>query len=89
MFAGPRCIEYAGPERLLDLLKAPNCMPVIQRKTRAIVRIELMAHGDDTRLPSRRGNDQTLTYRSDDEQNPAGVWALKRLVLVGSGNADV
>jgi len=83
VFAGPRCIEYAGPERLRRLLQAPNAVPVIQRKTRTVVRVELQQHGDDSRLPSARGNDQTYTYRSEDDRNPRGVWALKRLYLAG------
>jgi hypothetical protein len=81
VFAGPRCIEYAGPERLVRLLAAPNAIPIIQRKTRAVVRVELLAYGDDSRLPSVGGNDQTFTYRSEDERNPRRVWAFKRLFL--------
>ena len=84
VFAGPRCIEYAGPERLVRLLAAPNAIPIIQHKTKTVVRVELLSYGDDTRLKSKQTNAQNLTYRSEDEWNPPGVLALKRLFLTGT-----
>jgi hypothetical protein len=81
VFAGPRCIEFAGPERVSRLLEARNATAVIQRKTGKVVELQLLEHGDDSRLRAHAGNDQSLTYRSESDDNPPGVWALKRLLL--------
>ena len=81
VFAGPRCIEYAGPERVFQLIRACNASFVRKRKTDKIVEIQLFEYGDDSRLPAARRNDQSYTYRSEDDVNPPGVWALKRILL--------
>jgi hypothetical protein len=39
--AGPRIVEIAGPERVRQLLAAPNAVAVRKRKTGAIVAIQL------------------------------------------------
>jgi hypothetical protein len=56
--AGPRIVEIAGPERVRQLLAAPNAVAVRKRKTGAIVAIQLLDFGDNLRLPSRYGNPQ-------------------------------
>jgi hypothetical protein len=53
------------------------------RKTKAIAVIQLLAHGDDTRLRSRCGNPQALSHTAETDENPRGVWALKKLQLIG------
>jgi len=82
VFAGPKCIEFAGPERVAWLVKAHNAVPVIQRKTRNVVEVQLLDYGDCTRLPAHTANDQTYTYRFEDDSNPRGVWSLKPMNLV-------
>src|SRR5215472_13229743 len=79
VYAGPRCIEFAGAERARHLIAARNATAIIQRKTRRVVEIQLLEHGDDSRLKAAHRNDQILSYRTEDEINPPGVWALKRL----------
>jgi hypothetical protein len=76
---GPRLLEMAGPERVRELLKAPNVKPIVRKKTGAIVVLELLPHGDDTRLRSRYGNPQALVHDAETDENPRGVWALKKL----------
>jgi hypothetical protein len=81
--AGPRLLELAGPERVRELLKAPNAKPIIRKKTGAIVVIEILPHGDDSRLQSRAGNPQRLSHDSETDENPRGVWAFKELQHAG------
>jgi hypothetical protein len=73
----------AGLERVLALLEAPNAVPVRVRKTQAIAAIELLNYGDDTRLQSRYGNPQALVHTAETDENPRGVWVLKKLQLIG------
>lgn len=72
-------IELAGAARALRILKAPNAEAVRRHKDRAIVQINLVAHGDDTEMKPRRGNPFAYSYDGETENNPANVWALKRL----------
>jgi hypothetical protein len=81
VMAGPRCIEFAGPERVRRLLVAPNVRVIRRRKDRAVVEIQLAAHGDDSHLPSKRGNPQKLSHQAETDTNPRRVWMLKRLEL--------
>jgi hypothetical protein len=71
--SGPRLIEIAGLERVLALLEAPNAKPIIRKKTGAIVVIEILPHGDDSRLQSRYGNPQALSHDAETDENPRGV----------------
>jgi hypothetical protein len=77
--SGPRLLEMAGMERVLALLEAPNAVPVRVRKTKAIAAIQLVAYGDDTRLRPRCGNPQALSHTGETDENPRGVWTLKKL----------
>ena len=54
--AGPRLIEFAGPERVRRLLQAPNARIVRRHKDRAIVCIVLEPYGDDSGIHERNGN---------------------------------
>jgi hypothetical protein len=77
--AGPRLIEFAGPERVRRLLPAPNAVAVRKRKTKAIVAIVLESYGDDSRLDTRNGNPQKLSHNSETAENPRRVWTFKKL----------
>jgi hypothetical protein len=72
-------VEIAGPERVRQLLAAPNAKIIRKRKTGAIVAIQLLDFGDNLRLPSRYGNPQMLSHNSETPENPPRVWAFKRL----------
>jgi hypothetical protein len=80
--AGPRLIEFAGPERVRSLLLAPNARAVRQRKTQAIVAIVLDCYGDDSRLHTRGGNPQKLSHNAETAENPPRVWTFKKLEQV-------
>jgi hypothetical protein len=77
--AGPRIVEIAGPERVRQLLAAPNAVAVRQRKTGAIVAIQLLDFGDNLRIPGKYGNPQRLSHNAETPENPPRVWAFKRL----------
>jgi hypothetical protein len=77
--AGPRLIEFAGPERVRRLLAAPNAVAVRHRKTQDIVAILLEPHGDDSCLHARGGNPLQLSHNHETDTNPRRVWELKRL----------
>jgi len=79
IMAGPRCIERAGPERLLRLAGAPNIQVVRQRKTGNIVEVQVLEFGDDSRLPSKYGNPFKLSTDYETPDNPPNVWTLKKL----------
>jgi hypothetical protein len=49
--------------------------------------LELLPHGDDTRLQPRYGNPQALVHDAETDENPRGVWALKKLQLIGWGRS--
>jgi hypothetical protein len=85
--AGTRLIEFAGPERVRQLLLPPNARAVRRRKG-ALVEIQLAVHGDDTRIRSRKDNPQALVHRAETEENPRRVWALKKLVDVTAPDAE-
>jgi len=48
-------------------------------KTGRFAAIQLLAHGDDSRLRSRYGNPQRLSHDSETDENPPRVWTLKKL----------
>jgi hypothetical protein len=77
--AGPRIVEIAGPERVRQLLAAPNAVAVRKRKTGDIVAIQLLDYGDNLRVPSKYGNPQRLSHNHETPDNPHGVWTFKRL----------
>ena len=77
--AGPRLIEFAGPERARQLLMAPNAIAVRKRKTQAIVAIVLEPYGDDSRLHTRNRNAQKLSHNCETAENPRRVWTFKKL----------
>jgi hypothetical protein len=77
--SGHRLLEMASLERVRTLLRGANAVPVRARKNRAIAAIELLAHGDDSRLRSRYGNPQRLSHDNETDENPPRVWTLKKL----------
>lgn len=79
VMAGPRLIEFAGPERVRQLLAAPNAVAVRARKTGDVVAILLETWGDDSRLRARDANPQRLSHRSVTEDNPNRCWTFKKL----------
>ena len=68
--AGPRIVEIAGPERVRQLLAAPNAVAVRKRKTGAVVAIQLLEWGDDFRLHTRDGNPRKLSHCHETPENP-------------------
>src|SRR5262249_47099306 len=60
VMAGPRCIEFAGPERVRKLIAASNVKVIRKRKMGSIVEIQLLEYGDDSRTPCKYGNPQKL-----------------------------
>jgi hypothetical protein len=82
--AGPRIVEIAGPERVRQLLTAPNAVTVRKRKTGAVVAIQLLDFGDNLRIPSKYGNPQKLSHNSETPENPRRVWTFKRLPAPGA-----
>jgi hypothetical protein len=85
--AGPRCLEFASPERVQRLIAASNVKIVRKRKTGSIVEVHLLEFGDDFRLPASHANPQRLSHNHETEDNPARVWTLKKLVDVSAGQA--
>jgi hypothetical protein len=55
VMAGPKCIEFAGPERVRKLMQAANVKVIRKRKTGPVVELQLLEYGDDSRAPSRCG----------------------------------
>ena len=86
--AGCRLIELAGPARARRLAQAANVEVIRKRKTREIVEIHLLDHGDDSRQKASWTDPRKLSIRAETDENPAGVWMLKRLMLVGSGRGE-
>jgi hypothetical protein len=82
--AGPRIVEFADPERVRRLLSAPNVKIIRKRKTGAIVAIQLLEWGDDSRLHTRDGNPQKLSHNHETPENPPRVWTLKKLADVSA-----
>jgi len=77
--SGLRCLELAGPERIAQLLKAPNTKAVRRRKDGKVVEIQFIEHGDDSRVPARQGNPRRYSHDHETDQNPANNWMLKHL----------
>jgi hypothetical protein len=79
VIAGPRLIEFAGPERVRRLAAAPNAKVIRKHKTKEIVAIILEPYGDDTRVHERNGNPQRLSHNAETAENPRRVWTFKKL----------
>jgi hypothetical protein len=82
VMSGPRIIELAGPERVSRLVEGCNVKVIRKRKTGAIVELQILPHGDDSRMPPKWGNPQKLSHRAETDDNPAGSWMFKRLAGV-------
>jgi hypothetical protein len=72
VMAGPKCIEFAGPERVRKLMQAANVRIIRKRKTGPVVELQLLQHGDDSRIPSKWGNPRKLSHNHETPDNPAG-----------------
>ena len=83
--AGCRLLEFAGPARARRLAKAANAKIVRKKKTGEIVEIHLLDHGDDSRRKQAWVDPRKLSIRAETDENPAGCWCLKHLILVSSG----
>jgi hypothetical protein len=83
VYAGPRIREFAGPERVRRLLAAPNVRPVVKHKTGAVVGVELLEWGDDSRLDARGGNPLRLSHNHETPENPPRCWMFKQLTVEG------
>lgn len=78
VFAGPRLLELADPQRVQVLLRAPNVRAILRHK-KTLVELQVMDHGDSSRIAPRWGNPQKLSHNSETPTNVQGVWELKRL----------
>ena len=91
VISASRLIEFAGPVRARRLAKGFNVRVVRKRKTGEIVEIHLLDHGDDSRRKQLDSDPRKLSVKCETDENPQGVWTLKRLVLVdpdsGTGSA--
>jgi hypothetical protein len=45
--------------------------------------LEILQHGDHTRLQQRYGNPQRLSHDAETDENPRRVWTFKRLPHAG------
>jgi hypothetical protein len=77
--SGPRCLELAGPQRLLCLIKAPNVEVIRRRKDHKIVELQVHEFGNDSAIPSTGGNASTESYDHETETNPQNCWTLRGL----------
>jgi hypothetical protein len=73
----------ASLERVRVLLRGANAKPVIARETKAIAAIQLLVHGDDSRLRPLSGNPQALSHNAETDENPRRCWTFKRLPHAG------
>jgi hypothetical protein len=63
VMSGPRVLERAGPERVRQLLLAPNCKAIRRGGKRGpLVEIQLCDFGNDARIRSKRGNPLKLSH---------------------------
>lgn len=76
---GPRCLELAGPQRLLCLLKGPNVEVIRRRKDHKIVELQIHEVGDDSMELSRGGNASTNSHNKETVTNPPRCWTFRRL----------
>jgi hypothetical protein len=63
--SGPRLLEWADPQRAAALLRAPNVRPILKHK-KYLVEIQVLVHGDDSRVRRREGNPQALVASGRD-----------------------
>jgi len=81
--AGPRLVEMADPQRAEVLMRAPN-VRVILRHGRTVVEIQLLDHGDASRIPPKLGRPQKLSTNFESSDNPPRVWKFKRVQVAGT-----
>ena len=77
VFAGPRLLEMADPQRVGVLLLAPNVRPILRHK-KTLVELQIEDYGDSSRIPPKWGKPQKLSTDFEADDNPHGVWKLKR-----------
>ena len=78
VFAGPRLLEMADPQRVRVLLLAPNVRPILRHK-RTLVELQVEDHGDSSRIPPKWGKPHKLSTNLEADDNPHGVWKFKRI----------
>jgi hypothetical protein len=74
-----RLVEQASPERVKQLMAAPNAEILRKRLTGQVVQINLKNHGDDSKRKHRLGNPNKYYHKHETDENPPNVLALKRL----------
>jgi hypothetical protein len=74
-----RLVEQASPERVKQLMGAPNAEILRKRKTGQVVQINLKTHGDDSERPRRLGDPRRYFHKHETDENPPNVIAFKRL----------
>jgi hypothetical protein len=78
VMTGLRCTELAGPERVKQLLKSPNVVPIRRRKDNQVVELQVQDRADDSRVPAHQGNPLKYTFLEELESS-APIHTLKRL----------
>lgn len=71
-------MELADAARARRLAEAGNARPVIERRTGRLVGVDLEDLGMSPG-PALKGNSLKYSYDYETEENPHGVWALKRI----------
>lgn len=71
-------VEMADEARVRVLSKAKNAELVRQRKSGRLVGIDLKDFGE-SRGRKHHGNPLKYSHNSETDQNPQGVWTLKRI----------
>ena len=82
--AGPRLIEFAGPERVRRLAAAPNAKVIRKHKTKEIVAIILEPYGGEI---LRLGVSATTTLTALMAAGALAAFALAARVLTRGGDA--
>ena len=82
VFVGSRIVEMADPTRVRVLAGAPNAVLVRARKTRMVVRINLLPLADDSEARAPREDSRVAHY--EEHLEPAPMPMLKIIGADGS-----
>ena len=82
VFVGSRIVEMADPTRVRVLAGAPNAVLVRARKTRMVVRINLLPLADDSEARAPREDSRVAHY--EEHLEPAPIAMLKIIDRTGA-----
>ena len=74
----------ADPQRAEALMRSTNVRAL--RYKRTIVELQVLDYGDSSRMAPKWGNPQKLSTDLEAEDNPAGVWKLKKVPKIPDKN---